>query len=216
MRKLFAVIVGLCLLYFLSGWASVQLGWLARDDYFLYAGIVGAVSSVVGLVAFVRPLPSRINLKDLELESLQSITAMTERIQKLEQEKAKAEGEIEDLDIKKREMELLVRKASFSLFLRERLSYHEKQILDLTQGNSELSRHLEEVQDIRQKLTVLNEEIQSDPNVVALEEIIRTASERQSAHDEVVGSLPISIQVLLSILRAMSGITVDLGRIARK
>ena len=83
MRKLFAVIVGLCLLYFLGGWASVHLGWLAQDDYFLYAGIVGAVASVVGLISFIRPPPSRINLKDLELESLQSITAMTERIQTL-------------------------------------------------------------------------------------------------------------------------------------
>ena len=137
-------------------------------------------------------------------------------IRTLEQEKTKAEGEIEDLDVKKREMELLVRKASFSLFLKERLSYHEKGILDLTHGNSELSRHLEEVQDIRQKLAALNEEIQFDPNVLLLEEIIRTASERQVTHDEIVGSLPISMQIVLSALRLVTGITVDLGKITRK
>ena len=216
MRKLFAAIVGLCLLYFLGGWAAVHLSWIARDDYFLFAGIVGALASVVGLISFVRPPPSRINLKDLELESLQSITAMTERIHTLEQEKAKTEGEIEDLDIKKKEMELLVRKASFSLFLKERLSYHEKQILELTRGDMELSRHLEEVQDIRQKLTVLNEEIQSDPNVLVLEEIIRTASERQLTHDDVVENLPISMQVALSVVRLISGMTVNLGKTPRK
>ena len=215
MRKLFTVIVALCLLYFVGGWVSVHFEWLPRDDYFLYAGIVGAVASVVALISFIRPPTQRIDLSHLELESLQSVTAMTERIQNLAQEKATAEDEIEDLDVRKREMEILVRKASFSLFLQEQLSYHEKRLLELVRNDSELSRHLEEVRDIRQKLTALNEEIQSDPNVLLLEEIILTASQRQLTQDEIMESLPYSLQAALSVFRLL-GISINLSRTTRK
>ena len=140
---------------------------------------------------------------------------MTERIQNLAQEKATAEDEIEDLDVRKREMEILVRKASFSLFLQEQLSYHEKRLLELVRNDSDLSRHLEEVRDIRQKLTALNEEIQSDPNVLLLEEIILTASQRQPTLDEIMESLPYSLQAALSVFRLL-GISINLSRTTRK
>ena len=215
MRKFLTVIVALCLIYFVVGWVSIHFKWLSESDYFLYAGIIGAVASVVGLISFIFPPLQRIDLNHLELESLQSVTAMTERIQKLTQQKAKTEGEIEDLDVRKQEMEILVRKASFSLFLQEKLSYHETQLLDLIRDNNELSRHLEEVQDIREKLTVLNEEIQLDPNVTLLEEIIVAASQRQNSKDDILASLPNSIQIVFSVLRLL-GADIDFGTTRRR
>ena len=101
------------------------------------------------------------------------------------------------------------------MFLQEQLSYHEKRLLELVRNDSELSRHLEEVRDIRQKLTALNEEIQSDPNVLLLEEIILTASQRQLTQDEIMESLPYSLQAALSVFRLL-GISINLSRTTRK
>ena len=195
MRKVFAVIIALCIIYFFGGWFMVRLGLLPQDDYAMYGGMVGALASVVGLFSFIRPPMSRINLRELEVDQLYSIAAMSEKIQELEQEKAKTEGEIEDLDFRKKEMEILVRKASFSLFLKEQLSYHERRVQEIAKRDSELSRHLEEVEGFKKKLTALNEQIDSDPNVSLLQDIIVEASKHEPSYDQMIASLPTSVQV---------------------
>ena len=204
MRRLFAVMIAFCLAYFFCGWLAVQLDWLHRDDYLLYAGMVGALASVIGLVSFIRPPMSRIDLRSLELDSLQSMIKLIEDMERLEREKTKAEGEIEDLDVRRKEMEILVRKASLSLFLKEQLSYHERQIIEIMQSDLNLSRHLDEVKDIKKKLTTINEEIDSDPNVSLLQDIIITASKHEPTQDEVIASLPGSVQIVYLVVRFLS------------
>ena len=216
MRKLFAVMIVFCLAYFFCGWLAVQLDWLPRDDYLLYAGMVGALASVIGLVSFIRPPMSRVDLRSLEIDSLQSMVTLIKDMGRLEREKTKAEGEIEDLDVRRKEMEILVRKASLSLFLKEQLSYHERQILEIMRGDLHLSRHLEDVKDIKQKLTTINEEIDSDPNVSLLQDIIITASKHEPTHDDVIANLPGSVQMVYLVVRFLSGVLFGPYKIRKK
>jgi hypothetical protein len=51
MRKVYAVIILLCLVFFIGGWLSIKFAWMTREQYFAWAGIVGGLASVAGLLA---------------------------------------------------------------------------------------------------------------------------------------------------------------------
>lgn len=201
MRRIFAAIILLCIVYFLGGWIAVHYGWFENETYYSYAGIVGGLASVVGLLSFTRPTISHSDLKALELDSLKSITDTSEKLQELERKRAEKEGEIEDLDLKKQEMELLVRKASLALFLKERYEHHQKFILNRIEDDQDLSDSLAEAQDISQKLSALDEEIEADPNVSVLKDIMSAASRRERTVSEAIDSLPPPARAIFLISR---------------
>lgn len=201
MRKTFAIIILCCIGYFLGGWFSVELGWIQQESYFSYAGIVGALASVVGLVSLTRPPISSTDLLDLDLDSLKSITETAEELRELEREKTRTKDELGNLDIKRREMELLVQKGSLSLFLKEKLAHHENRILERVQADKELKEDVAKVQEISEKLSALNEEIDSDPNVSQLNEIVAAANRRESTLDELIVGLPPFIRWYIALGR---------------
>jgi hypothetical protein len=112
MRRLFAFLILGCIAYFVLGWGAVYFEWLPKDTYLTYAGIVGGLASVLGLLAFTRPTLTNSDLRELELNSLKSIAETTEELQQMEQQRTQTREEIASLDTKKKEMELLVKKAS--------------------------------------------------------------------------------------------------------
>ena len=172
------------------GWFAVYFKILNKDTYILYAGIVGGLASVVGLLSFTRPAITKTDLQEIEMESLLSVAKTSEELNNLEKERAKTEEELGDLAVQKKEMELLVKKASLALFLKEQHSYIENKIVDELKRNESLSINLEKINDVSEKLSALNEEIDSDPNVSQLREVIRTASKRQPTLDDVINDMP--------------------------
>lgn len=196
MRRIFAVVILLCAVYFLGGWTAVYFGWLPRDDYFAYAGIVGGLASVAGLFALTRPALSSSDVQALEIDALKSMTETAAQLQDLEAARSKTKEEIGGLEIKKQEMELLVKKASLALFLKEQHAHHERQILEEFERNSSLKEHLSKAQEASQKLAALNEEIESNPNVTQLREIIASASRKPLMLDDLVRELPFPFNAL--------------------
>ena len=205
MRRVFAIIILLCIAYFFGGGVAVYFGWILKSTYFSGAAIVGGLASVVGLFSFTRPALTKTDLQEIELDSLKSITETTEQLKELEQERAKTKEELGDLELQKKEMELLVKKASLALFLKEQYAHFEKRILEEVKSNSELSENLVEVQEVSKKLAALEEEIETDPNVSQLKEIMAAASTRQPTVDEAIDNLPPFAKALFLLSR-------DLGR----
>lgn len=212
MRRIMAVIILLCIAYFLGGWIAVYFGWILNETYLSYAGYVGGAASVVGLLSFTRPAISNADLQQLELNSLKSITETSEKLQELEKKRAETEGELENLDLQKQEMEFLVRKASLALFLKERYTHHEKLILERIKEDPELTESLSETQEISQKLSVLNEEIEADPNVIILKDIMTAASTREPTFREAIEEMPPGIRALILLSREMSRVLESLIR----
>lgn len=130
MRRFFTLIILLCIAYFLGGWIGVYFKWISRDIYFTYAGIVGGLASVAGLFALTRPALTQSDVQAIELDTLKSMTETAEQLKKLELARARTEGQLVDLAEKKKEMELLVKKASLALFLKEQYLHCEQQILE--------------------------------------------------------------------------------------
>lgn len=216
MRKLYALIILVCIVYFGGGWIAVKLDWVTRDDYFAYAGIVGGLASVAGLLALTRPPITQSDFKDVEIETLKSVTATAEQLRLLQSVHAKTVQELDGLEVKKKQMELLVKKASLALFLKEQYSYHERQVLEEVAKNDHLRTALERATESAAKITALNEEIEVDPNVRQLRGIIDAAARREPTFEEALNDLSPLTRALFILVRALNRSIVDVARIIAK
>jgi hypothetical protein len=200
MRKFFAVVILFCFLYFLGGWICVQLSFLSREDYFAYSGIVGSFATVVGLFALTKPAITKSDFQAIELETFKSLTETAEQLKELQSTQTKTAEEIDKLALKKKEMELLVKKASLALFLKEQHSHYEQLVLDEIAKNLELRNALEKANEVSEKLRMLNEEIEMDSNVIQLKEIIAAASRRDLTLDDAINDLPSLMRALIKTI----------------
>ncbi len=202
MRKTFVIVILLCIVYFIGGWTAVHFGIFDKNLYFSYAGIVGALASVVGLLSFIKPPLTKTDIQEIEIELLRSLAETSGQLKKLEKERTKTKEELGDLELRRKEMELSVKKASLALFLKEQYSHHEKKIAEEIRNNPALNEILTEIQEISKKLDTLEEEIEVDPNVAQLREIMMAATRRQFNLEEALeNASSLSELITLSIIK---------------
>jgi hypothetical protein len=216
MRRTFAIIIVLCILYFLGGWVGVYSEWISRESYFSYAGIIGGLASVAGLFALTRPALTRTDVEAIEIDTLKSMAETAEQLKTLESERARTREELDDLAIKKKEMELLVKKASLALFLKEQYAHHERLLIEEVAKNYPIRENLEKAIESARKLEALNEEIDANPNVKQLKEIITAASRRQPTLDEAIENLPPFMRSMFLFSRAMTQVVERLFSVIAK
>lgn len=216
MRKLYALAILVCIAYFVGGWISTKLGWVPREDYFAYAGIVGGLASVAGLLALTRPPITQSDFKDIEIETLKSVSATAEQLKELQSTRAKTMQELDTLEVKKKQMELLVKKASLALFLKEQYSYHERQVLEEVAKNDHLRTALERATESKEKIAALNEEIEIDPNVRQLRSIIDAATRREPTFEDALNDLSPIMRALFILVRTFNRGLIDITRIIVK
>lgn len=91
-------------------------------------------------------------------------------------------------------MELLVRKASLSLFLQDQFERNESRIIQILEQkqNEELLILLKEISKNKDKLDILNEEIQQNEHVDLLNEIIGRAKQKESSVKVILPVFPFS------------------------
>jgi hypothetical protein len=197
------LLLPLCVLYFIVGLILVWAQVIDQPTYLNGAGIVGAIASVLGLLSFLRPALTSADIKNIEAESLAKLGEISTEIKGLEQARAEAATEINNLEIQKKEMELLVRKASMSLFLRDQYKHHERKILDFLKKQPEVVENLTELLSTDKKLKALDEEIERDENVELLKEIIRISKRSPSPLDKAINSTSSPVQKFaLQLLKA--------------
>lgn len=183
MKKLIVSIVMISILYFVLGFVAVLLGWFPKETYLNLSGIMGGLASVCGLLAFgISRKISKEDFEDIESSYLKKISQTADKLKEKNDElvnKAKqinnTEEELRKLEIRKGEMEFLVKKASLSLFIQDQLDRNQKRILELVDSNPELKRLLDENEPLKKRLLKLTQEIKTDPNVELLNDIITSA-----------------------------------------
>jgi ribosomal protein L9 len=84
------------------------------------------------------------------------------------------EKEIKELDIKKNELEYLIKKASMSLFLKDQLERTDSRITEIANENKELYRLITQRKTILQQLKETDEEIKLNPNIDLINEILES------------------------------------------
>ena len=207
MKRIFAIVILLCIVYFIGGYAAVQFGFIAQERSLSYAGLVGGIASVAGLFSFMKPALTNDDLHELESGSLKSLAETTEQLKALESQRSQTKSDIGDLKVQKKEMELLVKKASTSLFLKEQYSQHVQKVLSRVKGDEMLSDSLSELTEIKDKLAALEEEIESDPNVEMLRDVIKSANrhknELEEAMNEAIDQMPSILRPFIILIRAL-------------
>lgn len=182
-KRLIVFVVILTMLYFVLGYAAVLIGWYSKDAYLTFSAIIGSLASVSGLLSFgmTRKLTSE-DFENIEIGYLKKVSEAADELKKKNEElifRAQAltntEKELQKLEIKKREMEFLIKKASLSLFFQDRLERIEGRIFEMIESNPELHELVHEIRPLKEKLRNFEQEIKSDPNVDLLEEIIHKA-----------------------------------------
>lgn len=176
MRKFIAIFLLLSFAYFAVGWYAQSEAWITQQQYLTFGGIIGALASLMGLAAFFKPPLSRNDIQNIEIESLRKVVEASEEIKRLEEAQSAQISQLDELQKQRKEMELLVRKASMSLFLQEQRKYYVRQIRSYIDASDELSERLNSLADVDQKLEALEEEIEKDPHVEQLKRVIDDSS----------------------------------------
>lgn len=174
MKKILLLVITGCLFYFIGGFIAVKFGWLDNDSYTSWTALVGGVATICGLLGFAFPKLTPSDIKGVGSKSLQELAQLADDLASKENEINSKATELIKLDKQKKEMEFLVRKASLSVFLQDRIARNEKRIIDLLhqKHNEEILPLLNEVNESTNKLNALNEEIQCNEHVDLLNEII--------------------------------------------
>ncbi|NQT21728.1 MAG: hypothetical protein HQ592_18625 [Planctomycetes bacterium] len=205
MKRTIVILLPLCLLYLLVGAILMWTGLLEQQTYLAGAGIVGAIASVLGLLSLLRPALTMSDIQYLEVESLQKLSDVSSETKKLEDARSHTATQITDLETKRKEMELLVRKASMSLFLKDQYERHMKRILEHLKKESGLLSSISELSSIEKKLAALDEEIERNENVDLLRQIIDAARTTVSPFDKAIENASLPLRIFLQIIRAYAG-----------
>jgi DNA repair ATPase RecN len=202
MRKLIVSIVILSVLYFIIGFIAMYFEYISKDVYYNLSAIIGSIASVCGLLTLgiVKKLNSD-DFENVEMDYLKRASDAAKELNKKKEELASkaeelenSEKEIKKLEIKKQEMEFLVKKASLSLFLQEQIERNQKKVKEKIESDQELKEILSEIGPLKDKLNKLEQEIKSDPNVDLLEEIIfsgkRAVSNEKNEYKDIIELRP--------------------------
>nr|WP_319397607.1 hypothetical protein [uncultured Carboxylicivirga sp.] len=185
MKRILIWIVVLAIGYFVFGYAAVLLKWIELDTYLTLSAIIGGLASVSGLLAFTSNKIERDDIEKVGIEYFKKVVESADELKIKEKEllskekalSAKAK-EIKELDLKKQEMEYLVRKASMSLFLKDQLERSESRIIEISEENKELKKLIEQRKTIIEQLSEIDEEIENNPNVDLITEVIEITKDR--------------------------------------
>lgn len=91
-----------------------------------------------------------------------------------------------------------------SLFLKEQYKQHEQKILSRIKSDDILKDSLSQVSELKNKLDALEEEIDKDPNVETLREVIKSANKKEDSLVEAIEAMPPITRMLFIILREFS------------
>jgi predicted nucleic acid-binding Zn-ribbon protein len=189
MRTFAAIIIGLCFLYFALAVSAVLLGHLDIERFAFFSSIAGTLASVFGLLSLLKPSITNEDFRKVEIDTLKSLAQTSEELSQLESQRSRTAEEIDNLRIQKKEMELLVKKVAMSFFLNEQQDYYLTKISSIIESNIELRDTLNKLQDTRQRLKALGEEIKSDEKAELMLEVIEASRQKSSELDKLLEGL---------------------------
>lgn len=190
MKWALGLLIVACLGYLVLGRVAVSWHWMTDAQYQGSAVIVGGIASVLGLLSLLRRRLTQADVQQVEVETLKQLVATSEELGRLEATRATTRQELGDLESRKQEMELLVRKASLTLFLRDQRDRCTADIQEALVVNPHLVEALDLLASTDEKLHAPNEEIAGDRNVELLTEVLRDARHPASRAEVLARALP--------------------------
>lgn len=180
-KSVAAITILIFVVYSVIGIVLVFFKKFDFEDFITWFGIWGGVVSVVSLLSFFQRSTTKDDLKELQLDTLREIADSSRKLESVEEARQAVEKNINTLEIQRQQMEVLIKKASLSLFLQEQHNLYNKKIVEAVNSDNELSGNLKKLLDIDSQLEALEEQISKDENVDLLKEIIREVKRKEDS-----------------------------------
>lgn len=181
MKRILIWIVVLSIAYFIIGYLFTLVDLFDINSYLTFSAIIGGLASVSGLLAFTTNRIEKDDIEKVGIEYFKKVVESADELKLKENElisKNEAlsakEKEIKELDIKKNELEYLIRKASMSLFLKDQLERTDSRITEIANENKELFKLITQRKTIIQQLKETDDEIKLNPNIDLINEILES------------------------------------------
>ncbi|WDQ19136.1 hypothetical protein [Rhodopirellula sp. P2] len=155
------------------------------------------------MISLSRPALQQSDLDAIEIDSLKKIAAASEDIEALEARRTTQQEQIATLEQQKGEMEILVQRASLSLFLQEQHRHHSDRIAKAIKKSPSITQSLDELARIKEKIDALETEIETDPNVELLRSVINSAKS-PTRDDDWVDDVPHPFRAYVRLLRRVA------------
>ena len=124
-------------------------------------GIVGSIASIVGLLQFF----VKVDVSDMNVDALKNLASAIDEINKKDRELKDKANTIRDLEIKKENLELLIQKASLSLFYKQETERYTEKLQDYLQNHKEIQDIIQQLLNYRKLSVKLGNEIEQDESI---------------------------------------------------
>lgn len=204
MRKISIIGFILALVIFIAGAILALLHiWINWDIYWKITGCVGGLASVIGILGFASSPLADADIRKLQSNSLKELAETARQIENKEGELKQANDKVASLQLKSEELEVLVKKASLSLYYNDELQHLYQKLLSLIQKNQELKDIIVAIQQTEEDAKELNAEVEHNTDVQDIIEMInkakRTRTDKRSFLEILLGSL--EPEITLSVKR---------------
>lgn len=171
--KIFAILtVSIAMIFFLVGGALCWQGIFPVESYAITAGIVGSLASTVGLLGFAAPRLTSNDFQIVESELLEKLAEATKELNEYQSKISGDKEQIAQLQQDKREIEFLVRQASFKIFLEEKIRNLSYEIEQKILSDQILSEYLIQYSKTKNQIIKLEGEIAASEKAELIYEIV--------------------------------------------
>lgn len=139
-------------------------------------GIVGSVASIVGLLQFF----VKVDVTDINVDALKNLSIAVEEIHKKDRELKDKTNTIRDLEIKKDNLEILIQKASLSLFYKHESERYTERLQDYLQNHKEIQDIIQQLLNYRKLSIELGNEIEQDESIKETIELLNKFEKNKS------------------------------------
>jgi hypothetical protein len=179
------VCVLLALAVFLAGGAAAWKGYLDISVYALLTGILGSVASVVGLISLASKRLTSSDIREVETDLLADLANTSRQLKEYEEKLAKNVEEVSRIELRRAEIEVLVRKAGAKIFMEEQLRRTVEEIENCVLEYPKLHDMLQSYGRYKDNIAQLDGEIVKSPNaelIISIAEEVMSRGRRYYIH----------------------------------
>lgn len=195
MRKYALIFFVIALICYLFGAIFAFLGWVIDwSVYLIMVAIVGGLASVFGLLGMVSSPLADADIRNLRSDSLKQLAQTAEEIERKQERLEEANQQINSLELKKEELEVLVERASLSLYYKNELERSYNKLHTLIRSEDHINNLILEIQQLEYDAKSLDSEIEINNDIKDIIATIQKAKEKSERK-------PSFMEVLLGVMK---------------
>lgn len=159
-----AILVITAFLVLAAGAFGSYAGVIDTNNYLIFIGIVGTAASIFGLMGLKRQPIRADDFRSVELEAISRAADASRSLEELDRKINEKKASIDDIEIRRAQIESAARIAALKIILEERLKASSRSLENLVSSSSRIIDLVEEIKSINKSLADLEIELESEPS----------------------------------------------------